>query len=126
MTELFIIEKIINDINNNITNLSRLNYEIESSLIFFENSLDDIKINHPDNNYRKYLMTILEKSKLAMYNFKSRLSETPKFTFIEIYSFYEIIANVLQGINIYTKSTQLTLNCMYSISDDEYIVLEKN
>jgi hypothetical protein len=126
MTELFIIEKIINDINNNITNLSRLNYEIESSLIFFENSLDDIKINHPDNNYRKYLMTILEKSKLAMYNFKSRLSETPKFTFIEIYSFYEIIANVLQGINIYTKATQLTLNCMYSISDDEYIVLEKN
>jgi hypothetical protein len=71
-------------------------------------------------------MTILEKSKLAMYNFKSRLSETPKFTFIEIYSFYEIIANVLQGINIYTKATQLTLNCMYSISDDEYIVLEKN
>lgn len=125
MPDIFSIEQFISDINENINNLSRLRNEIEASSLFFENSLNDLKVNHPDNNYRKYLLTIIEKSKLAMYNFKVRIEETPKFTFIELYSFYEIIANVLNAINIYTKSTQLAWNCMYRITEDEYIVLEK-
>jgi hypothetical protein len=125
MPDIFSIEQFISDINENINNLSRLRNEIEASSLFFENSLNDLKVNHPDNNYRKYLLTIIEKSKLAIYNFKVRIEETPKFTFIELYSFYEIIANVLNAINIYTKSTQLAWNCMYRITEDEYIVLEK-
>jgi len=125
MTEYFSIEQLINDINDNITNKSRLMYEIDASLKFIENSICDIKSTHPDNNYRKYLLTILEKSKLAMYNFNSRVLEIKKLTFLELYSFYEILSNVLNAINIYSKSTQHKWERIYTITDDEYIVLEK-
>jgi len=125
MTEYFSIEQLITDINDNITNKSRLMYEIDASLKFIENSICDIKSTHPDNNYRKYLLTILEKSKLAMYNFNSRALEIKKLTFLELYSFYEILSNVLNAINIYSKSTQHKWERIYTITDDEYIVLEK-
>ena len=125
MTEYFPIEQIVNDINDNITTKSRLIYEIDAFSKFIEKSISDIKSNHPDNNYRKYLLTILEKSKLAMYNFNSRVLEIKKLTFLELYSFYEIVSNVLNGINIYSKSTQFIWELVYNITDDEYIVLEK-
>jgi hypothetical protein len=125
MSDFFIIEQFISDINDNITNVSRLIYEIDASLKFINTSINELKDNHNDTKYRKYLLTILEKSKLAMYSFNSRICETKKFTFIELYSFYEILINVLNAINIYTKSTQLKWKCNYRITDDEYIVLEK-
>ena len=125
MSDFFIIDQFISDINDNITNVSRLIYEIDASLKFINTSINELKDNHNDSKYRKYLLTILEKSKLAMYTFNSRICETKKFTFIELYSFYEILINVLNAINIYVKSTQLKWNCNYRITDDEYIVLEK-
>ena len=125
MSDFFIIDQFISDINDNITNVSRLIYEIDASLKFINTSINELKDNHNDSKYRKYLLTILEKSKLAMYTFNSRICETNKFTFIELYSFYEILINVLNAINIYVKSTQLKWNCNYRIADDEYIVLEK-
>lgn len=126
MSDFFIIDQFISDINDNIINVSRLIYEIDVSLKFIDNSINDVKLNHPDKKYRKYVLTILEKSKLAMYSFNSRICEIKKFTFIELYSFYEIITNVLNAINIYIKSTKIKWNCDYRITDDEYIVLEKN
>ena len=124
MGDYFLIDQYINDINDNITNISRLIYETYAVLKFIDTCINELKLNHPDNNYRKYLLTILEKSKLALYKFNSRICETEKFTFIELYSFYEILINVLNAINIYIKSTQVEWNCMYRITDDEYIVLE--
>jgi hypothetical protein len=125
MSDFFIIDQFISDINDNITNVSRLIYEIDAALKFINTSINELKDNHNDNKYRKYLLTILEKSKLAMYSFNSRICETKKFTFIELYSFYEILINVLNAINIYINSTQLKWKCNYRITDDEYIVLEK-
>ena len=124
MEDFFSIEQYINDINNNITNISRLIYETDAVSQFINTSITELKHNHPDNNYRKYLLLILEKSKLAMYTFNSRICQTKKFTFIELYSFYEILINVLNAINIYIKSTQLKWKYNYHITDDDYIVLE--
>lgn len=125
MGDFFLIEQYIDDIHTNITNISRLIYENDAVSQFINTSINELKDNHNDNNYRKYLLTILEKSKLAMYKFNSRICETKKFTFIELYSFYEILINVLNAINIYIKTTKLEWTCMYRITDEEYIVLEK-
>ena len=124
MENFFSIEQYINDIHENITSISRLIYETDAVSKFINTSINELKDNHNDSKYRKYLLTILEKSKLAMYNFNSHISEIKKLTFIELYSFYEILINVLNAINIYIKTTQLKWNCMYRINDDEYIVLE--
>ena len=99
MEDFFLIEQYIDDIQSNITNISRLIYENDAVSQFINTSIIELKNNHNDNNYRKYLLTILEKSKLAMYNFNSRICETKKFTFIELYSLILLVINRTNNIN---------------------------
>ena len=58
MGDYFLIDQYINDINDNITNISRLIYETYAVLKFIDTCINELKLNHPDNNYRKYLLTI--------------------------------------------------------------------
>ena len=124
MGELFQIHQLVIDIHNNISSKDHLLNEIDIFTLFIEHSIKDITINYENNKYRKYLLTILEKSKLAIYKFNNRISESLQITFIELYSFYEIVSNVLNGINVFIKSTEYNWKYNYRInSENEYIVL---
>lgn len=124
MDDLFSINQLVIDIHNNISTKEQLLNEIDIFTIFIINSIKDITINYENNKYRKYLLTILEKSKLTLYNFNHRISESLQITFIELYSFYEIVSNVLNGINVFIKSSEYKWKYNYRInSENEYIVL---
>lgn len=118
------IEKLVRNIQDNIQSPTRLRYEIEIYTIFLNNSITKLMTDKDFELSTKYLLTILKNSKLALDGFAERVKNLETLTFLELYSYYEIVANVTKAIDLYIGKGGSSWPFVYNISiEDSYEII---